>query len=491
MGIKLLALLGTIGCLVLLLYQAGVVLAQEGDGTVTASFRVIGPAGTTRTAGRGTAGRGTAGRGTAGRGIAGRGIARRGIARRGTAGRGTAGRGTAGRGTAGRGTAGRGIARRGAARRGAARRGTARRGPPGGGPPGGGPPGGGPPGGGPPGPSGLGLQASLLEASTAEVTLEPLVAADLQLTGQPLEIVRSVAPDSTLTVALPLTGAAEGPITGDINLTLGNLYVHTADGETTANIRFDSALTVVGTTSLVGTAGGGINLKISDLQLLFNPLDPDVSLLPGGDPTVTEIGASSAVDLTNLPDRAELDVIFAKDTSTLLSEPGSKFLLLAGSVDGEIGDLSNDIAFGIKVVTIDIGDADLGDTEVTLEASKAWFDTKISEGKRIFIAKFNDAGDPVPPPQNVTNTCTATSDPVVCTATLTGVQGSLSVFALAAITVPNTAPVATAAFSAIDVISSKGTFSVVATGSESGWRPNCSERGHNDAFNLRSEIGAD
>ena len=285
-------------------------------------------------------------------------------------------------------------------------------------------------------PKELALQACLLEVSTAEATLEPLAAADLQLTGEPLEIVGSVEPDSTLTVALPLSGATEGPITGDINFTLGNLYVQTVAGQTTASIRFDSALMVVGTTSLVGTLTGGIDLNISGPQLLLQPLDPDVSVLPGGDPTVTEIGASFAVDLTNLPDGAALDVTFAKDTAALLSEPGSKFLLLADSVGGQLGDLSNDVAFGINVVKIGIGDADLGDTEVTLEVSKAWFDAKISEGKRIFIGKFNDAGDPVPPPQDVTDSCTANTDPVVCGVTLTGAQGSLSVFALAAITVP-------------------------------------------------------
>ena len=310
----------------------------------------------------------------------------------------------------------------------------------------------------------LALQTSFLEASTAEATLEPLVAADLQLTGEPLEIIPSAEPDTTLIVTLPLTGATEGPITGDINFTLGSLNVQTVDGQTTASIQFDSTLTVVGTTSLVGTAAGGIDLNISDPQVQFQPIDPEVSLLAGGDPRVTEIGASFVVGLNNLPEGAALDVTFAKDISTLLSKPGRKFQLLAGSVDGQIGELSNDVAFGVGVVKNRIGDADLGDTEVTLEVSKAWFDAKISEGKRIFIAKFNDAGDPVPPPQAVTNTCTATTDPVVCTATLTGVQGSLSVFALAAFTMPNTPPVATAAFIPVDIIQSDGFFSTVATG---------------------------
>ena len=279
------------------------------------------------------------------------------------------------------------------------------------------------------------ITASQGELNTLEVALETLTDDVLQLTGEALEVVPGVAPESTLTVALPLSGASEGPITGDINFILGNLEVATLDGQTTATIQFDSALTIVGTASLDGTVDGGIELNISDPQLLLQPPDPDVSLLPGGDPTVTDIGASFVVDLTNLPDGASLDVSFSKDTATLLSEPGSKFLLLADSVDAQLGDLTNDVAFGISVVKTGFGTGDLGDTEVTLEVSKLWFEERISEGKRIFIGKFNDAGEPVPPPQDVTDTCTTATDPVICTVTLTGDQGGLSVFALAAFAV--------------------------------------------------------
>lgn len=155
-----------------------------------------------------------------------------------------------------------------------------------------------------------------------------------------------------------------------------------------------------------------------------------------------------------------------KDASMSLSEPKAKFLLLADSVGGRMEDLANDIAFRINVDQKGIVSGGTGDNEVALEVNKVWFNTKIEEGKRILIAEFSDAGDPVLPPQDVTNSCTTTTDQIVCAALLTGPQGSLAVFALAAITVPNTPPVATAAFVPIDVGEIEGTFSIVATGTD-------------------------
>ena len=161
-----------------------------------------------------------------------------------------------------------------------------------------------------------------------------------------------------------------------------------------------------------------------------------------------------------------LDVTFSKDTSTLLDQPGSKFLLLADSVDGQIGNLTTEVAFGINVYKSGIGNEDLGDNELALEVSKTWFDAKVAAGKQIFISKFNDAGDPVPPPQDVTNSCTSTTDPVVCKLTLTGTQGGLSVFALVAIDLGNNLPLATAAFIPVKVKSNSGTFTIVGAGTD-------------------------
>lgn len=304
------------------------------------------------------------------------------------------------------------------------------------------------------------------ELSDLEAALEPIVGADLTLTTAPVEVISSVTPGSELTIPLPLTGASEGLFTGDISFTLGGLTVETIGGITTATVQFDPVLSIQADASLAGTDEGGLNLNLTDPHLIFVPPDPDVSLLPGGDPTVTEIGASFDLKLSGLPDGTALDVTFAKDTSTLLTEPGTKFLLMADSVGGDIGSLDSDIAFGIRVVKIGITNEDLGDNLIVLEVSKAWFDAKIAEGKRILIAKFDDAGEPIPPPQDVTGTCTSTTDPVVCAATLTGSQGGLSVFFVAAMTLKNSTPVATAAFTPINVAPGEGTFTIVATGTD-------------------------
>ena len=148
--------------------------------------------------------------------------------------------------------------------------------------------------------------ASQPELNTLETVIEPLAVADLLLTSVPVEITSGVAPGSPLRVALPLSGASEGPINGDINFTLGGLEVETLAGETTATFQIDPVLKVVGTASLAGTPSGGIDLNLSDPKLVFQPPDPDVSLLSGGDPAVTDIGANFAIDLNNLPDGAAL-----------------------------------------------------------------------------------------------------------------------------------------------------------------------------------------
>ena len=307
---------------------------------------------------------------------------------------------------------------------------------------------------------------SASELNDLEAALEPIVGVDLTITMAPIEIIPSVTPGSELTIPLPLTGAPEGLFPGDINFTLGNLAVETTVGITGAIVQFGPVLAVRADASLAGTDEGGLSLTLSGPHLIFVPPDPDALLLPGGDPTVTEIAASFDVELTKLPDGAALDVTFAKDTSTLLGDSAAKFLVMADSVDGEMGPLDNDVAFGISVVKFGIVDESLGDNLVTLEVSKAWFDAKIGEGKRILIAKFDDAGEPVPPPQDATDSCTSGTDPVVCSVTLFGLQGGLALFFLVAITMENSPPVASAAFSPIAVEPGEGTFQIVATATD-------------------------
>ena len=304
------------------------------------------------------------------------------------------------------------------------------------------------------------------ELSDLEAALEPIVGVDLTLTFAPVEIISSVTPGSELTIPLPLTGAPEELFPGNINFVLDNLDVETTGGISTATVQFDPVLTVQAEVSLAGTDEAGLNLNLTDPQLIFTPSDPNAALLPGGDPLVTEIGASFDVELTELPDGSALDVTFAKDTSALLSDAVAKFSLIADSVDAEIGVLSSDVAFGVKVSKVGIGDQHLGDNLVTLEVSQDWFDAKIGEGKRILIAKFDDAGDPVVPPQDVTDSCTSAAEPVVCSATLSGSLGGLNTYFLAAMTLENSPPVVVAAFTAIEVLPGEGTFAIVATATD-------------------------
>ena len=204
--------------------------------------------------------------------------------------------------------------------------------------------------------------------------------------------------------------------------------MQTIGGLTTANVEFSALLTLQADASISGTDEDGINLNLSDSHLLFIPPDPNAALLSGGDPTVSEIGASFDLKISDLPDGAALDVNFAKDPSVLLSDPGTKFLLMADSVDADIEPLDTDVAFGISVVKTGIGNEEWGDNLIRLKVSKAWFGARIGKDERILIAKFDDAGDPVPPPQDVTGSCTSATDPVVSSATLSGPLAGLSTF---------------------------------------------------------------
>ena len=310
------------------------------------------------------------------------------------------------------------------------------------------------------------INPSPSELSDLEAAIEPIVGVDLTLTTSPIEIISSITPGSELTIPLSLSGAPEGLFFGDINFVLDNLSVETMGGLTTAMVEFSAFLTLEADASISGTDEGGINLNLSNPHLLFTPPDPNVALLIGGAPTVTVIGASFNLEIVDLSDGAALNVTFAKDPSVLLSDPGTKFLLMADSMDAEIGSLDTNVAFGINVVKTGIGNEDLGDNLIRLEVSKAWFDARIGEGKRILIAKFDDAGNPVPPPQDVTGSCTSATDPVVCSATLSGPLAGLSMFFLAAMSLENAPPIAVAGFTPLTVTPEEGIFSIAATATD-------------------------
>lgn len=304
------------------------------------------------------------------------------------------------------------------------------------------------------------------ELSDLEAAIEPIVGVDLTLTTSPIEIISSITPGSELTIPLPLTGAPEGLFSWDINFVVDNLAVETMAGLTTATVEFSALLTLEADASIAGTDEGGINLNLSDPHLLFTPPDPSVALLTGGGLTVTVIGASFDLEIADLPDGAALVATFSKDPSVLLSVPGTNFLLMADSVAAEIGWLGTNVAFGISVVKTGIGNGDLGDNLIRLEVRKAWFDARIAEGKRILISKFDDAGDPVPTPQDVTGSCTSATDPVVCSATLSGPLAGPSTFFLAAMTLENAPPIAVAGFTPLTVTPGEGISSIAATATD-------------------------
>jgi len=279
------------------------------------------------------------------------------------------------------------------------------------------------------------IVAGLDDTRSLENSLELVLGTDVQVLSNSTKLVTGKALGEPVRVPLPVVGSLEGSLAGELNFTLDNLMVQTEDGQTKATIDFGGGMTVIST--MVELMGDGtIDLVLAEPKLNFQPTVPDIRTLAGGDPTVTQIGASFALDFKALPEGASLHAEFAKDITAILADPTAKFAQLADSLQAQMGDLANDVAFGVAVQKSGIANDDLGDNKVTLEVSREWFDWKISQGKAVLIAKFDDAGIPIPPPVDVTGTCSTNGDSVSCNADFTGTQGGLSVFALVAMTLP-------------------------------------------------------
>jgi hypothetical protein len=253
---------------------------------------------------------------------------------------------------------------------------------------------------------------------------------------QPVDQTIQVGAGFTLT--LPFTGATVGQIitpTLGSTITLGNLTITPNQaGISSVVIDLGGGLRVTGGAVLRGIAGGGVGLTISDPRLGYVPLVPSVLTLAGGNADVTAIGASFSIGLVNLPNGASLASTFVKDVNLAVAQATTKFALVAGSTGGAIGDLADNVGFAMTVTKLGITNADLGDTELSMQVSKTWFTKRRAEGKGIFISKFDDAGNQLLPPVDVTSRCVADNGTVTCTGTFTGAQKGLSAFALAAIT---------------------------------------------------------
>jgi len=286
---------------------------------------------------------------------------------------------------------------------------------------------------------GVAIIQTTITATREEVDLLPgvLVQATGNLGLQPAaelatEIVAGELPGAPLKVAMLVNNAPPGRVfVGDLNFTLGNLEVTTVAGQTVVLITLDQAagLSITGSAMLIGTAGGGIDLNIENPKLVLLLSAQDVSDLPGGSATVTQIGGNLVLDIINLPDGASLAVTFAKDPSVFIDDAAAKFSLLAENINRETGNLADDLAFVVNVKKTGITNDDLGDTQITLEVSQQWFDERRALDLSILFAKFDDNGNPVLPALDVTDSCASTGNgTVVCKGNFTGAQGGLSTF---------------------------------------------------------------
>ncbi|MFQ6027167.1 MAG: hypothetical protein ACE5Q6_06725 [Dehalococcoidia bacterium] len=280
------------------------------------------------------------------------------------------------------------------------------------------------------------------ELDTLQQVLARTLGETAQITGNTVLIVNEPGPEGGITVVLPVRGATVGPIVGDLNFTLGSLSIQTTAGQTTAIINLGGGLTVTGS-RLVGTPEGGLQVLLEDPKLHYRPEPPDVSDLSGGSPDITEMGAEFTLDLKRLPAGVALDRTFTKEIAALVPDAEVQLEQLARNQGGEIGDLGEAVAFAVRIDKTSITNDDLGENRVALKVSADWYVDNIAQGKRLFLAKFDDDGSPIPPLQDVTDECEDRGNTVTCSALFAGVQGGLSTFALLSIAAPGPAKPAT------------------------------------------------
>ena len=268
--------------------------------------------------------------------------------------------------------------------------------------------------------AGNALNAALGIASGSADTVQ-LVAGTLS--------VDAVAPGRILTT-IQVTGLVAGAsITGDVDLTIGNLTVNTVDGVGTGEIQVATGLKVVGDVRLV-PRDGELDIEFENTRLVLEPKAPDVAALSGGSADVTAIGASFDVGLENLPDGAGLDVEFAKDPESFVQDSGAKFALAAAQLfdGGSLAD--DDIAFVVQVTRRNIENTSLGSNTVAMQVNASWVLARQAAGKTVAITKIADDGKIT----SLVATCVIVGDTATCSATFTGVDGGFSVFAVIAVT---------------------------------------------------------
>jgi hypothetical protein len=221
-------------------------------------------------------------------------------------------------------------------------------------------------------------------------------------------------------------GASEPQaISGELDITLGDLSVETVDGLGTATLALDTGLNVEGSAT-VDVIDGAIEVTMSDLHLVFEPEAPDASTLDGGSADVTSFGVNFDVGLSSVPDDASLTVQFIKSSSAFSNTNNDAIREATEKLGVSIQDSENDIAFAVNVDETGIDGDELGANIVTMTVSTAWYDSKLAEGKSIAITKINDLGAGF----SSLASCSVTGDSVDCGVEFTGEASGFSLFVL-------------------------------------------------------------
>jgi len=273
------------------------------------------------------------------------------------------------------------------------------------------------------------------QAAVLTEALSSAFGVDVQIVATETTIV--VAETGKLSATLTVIGLQAGTqITGTVNVQVGDITIATENGVGTGIIDLGGGLTVSGDVQLVAK-DGALDIEFTNPKLRFEPVAPDTAQLTGGSSLVTEIGASFAVDLKQLPAGASLLIEYAKDATAFLADATTTFAAAAAQSGGTVGDIADDVAFVIQVTKSGITNDDLGDNALTFEVSKLWYLDRVVQGKSIVFVKVDDDGNVY---TSVASCSDASDTATSCSATFTGAAGGFSVFAIMAVVLPPATP---------------------------------------------------
>ncbi|MEX0760907.1 MAG: fibronectin type III domain-containing protein [Dehalococcoidia bacterium] len=281
---------------------------------------------------------------------------------------------------------------------------------------------------------------TLSEADLVAVqqAIEPAFGNGATLTGDSIQI--TGGDDGGVIASFQVEGVTEGQTpAGELSFTLAEIALSTRDGIGAAWLTLGQYISMVGEVEVVATADG-IDAVMAAPSLVIAPDSPDLSGEEGGSALVTDVHAEFRVGVLVLPNEgSNFTITYDKTADAFLEFSGLDLNDALATDSKALEDTVEDVALVVDVEP-SIGGGQLGDNEVRLSASTAWYQAMADEEKQLSVVKVDRDGEVFIEEA----TCEASGSLTHCTATFSGQAGGFSTFALAGVVqAPEPTPTAT------------------------------------------------